>query len=103
MKHPYGTDAHLAELIESLMARVEKLEARVFPQPDADGWLTNGYGADKDTLAVITAEFGAVRIGEPKASTTKSADQLKAEGIVGFYVAKFVPRAGMDDNFGDVE
>lgn len=86
-KHPYGTDPHLLELICSLQARVAALEARIIA-PEADGWITNGYEGDDDTLVLLREEFGDVRVGEPRPTHMRDADALKADGICGIYVVR---------------
>lgn len=73
------------------VARIAAVEARVFAmlvQPDSDGFITNGYQGDNDTLAMLSEEYGEVRIGDPKPTNTRRVEELKADGIVGLYVVR---------------
>lgn len=72
---------------KSIEDRLDALEEAVFgPQPDADGWLTNGHQDDEAQRKLIVAEWGIVRIGEPKPTSVRGVAELKQRGIVGIYV-----------------
>ena len=78
------------DVVREMADRLEALEAAVFravPRAQADGWITNGYPADSATLELIESEAGPIRIGEPKATKQRTAEDLKNSGLIGIYRA----------------
>lgn len=72
---------------KAIEERLDALEDAVFgPQPDENGWLTNGHADDEAQRQQIMNEYGIIRIGDPKASAVRSVAELKLRGIVGIYV-----------------
>ncbi len=83
-------DGNAPSQASQIEARLKALEEAVFGviKPDADGWLTNGRKDDEAQRKTIMAEFGIIRIGEPKATPVRSVEELKQRGIVGIYLAQ---------------
>lgn len=74
---------------KDLLDRIERLERAVFrnmPSPEPDGWVTNANADDEASLKLINSEYGDVVLGEPKATPYRTAQDLKADSIVGVYL-----------------
>lgn len=81
----------MSDRIDALEQRVAELEAAMLAlsiQPEADGFITNGYESDDATMAMLTEEYGEVHRGDPRPTNTRTVDELKADGIVGLYVVR---------------
>lgn len=77
--------------LADICARIESLEAAVFrrmPQPEGDGWITNAHKGDTATHDMLMAEYGGIRLGEPKATPARTAAEIAADDIVGVYLVR---------------